>query len=140
MIEVGRRIKIPAEEITFRYARSSGPGGQNVNKLSTKAVLRWMPGTSSGMPEAVKARFLDRFAGRLTTTGELVITSERYRTRQRNVDDCLAKLRAMLAAVATPPKKRKPTKPSAAAVERRLSEKRRRAEKKTVRRAAPDAD
>ncbi|MBI3462775.1 MAG: aminoacyl-tRNA hydrolase [Planctomycetes bacterium] len=133
MLVVNSRLRIPREEFELSFARSSGPGGQNVNKVNTKATLRWPVRNSPSLPGPVKARFLDRYASRLTTEGELVISSQRFRSQAKNVDDCLEKLSAMLAAVATPPVKRKPTRPSAASKERRLREKRSRSQKKQQR-------
>src|SRR5438132_7573531 len=98
-------ISIPPDELHFQFAKSSGPGGQNVNKVNSKAVLHWNPTASGGLPEPVRARFLARFGGRLTGEGYLVITSQRNRDQGRNAADCLEKLREMLLAVATAPKK-----------------------------------
>jgi ribosome-associated protein len=125
-------------ELRFSYARSSGPGGQNVNKVESKAVLRWGVARSHAIPADVRARFLERFAKRITSEGELVLASQRYRDRERNVADCVAKLQAMLAEVAAPPKPRRPTRPGRGARERRLEDKRRAARKKAQRRAQPE--
>ena len=124
-------------ELRFSYARSSGPGGQNVNKVESKAVLRWDVARSRAVPADVRARFLARFGSRITGEGELVLASQRYRDRERNVADCVAKLQAMLAEVAAPPKPRRKTRPSAGARERRLEAKRARARTKRERRAPP---
>jgi len=132
------RIRPPLAELRFSFARSSGPGGQNVNKVESKAVLRWDVARSRSLRGDVRARFLARFATRITTEGELVLASQRYRDRARNVADCVEKLREMLAAVAEPPKRRKPTKPSRGARERRLEGKRAQARKKAERRARPE--
>ena len=133
-LEVTRRIRIPFDELRFRFVRSAGPGGQNVNKVNTKALLRWQMKSSPSLPDDVRERFVKKYGSRITTRGDLLLTSDRYRTQQRNEDDCLEKLRRMLASVAAPPKKRKKTKPSAASVERRLTEKRQRAKAKQRRR------
>ena len=130
-----RNLEPPIRELRFSYARSSGPGGQNVNKVESKAVLRWDVARSRGVPADVRARFLSRFAPRITGEGELVLASQRYRDRERNVADCVAKLRAMLAQVAVPPKPRKPTRPTRGSRERRLEAKRARARQKSERRA-----
>ncbi len=128
-------IDIPAEEFEFTYARSGGPGGQNVNKVNSKALLRWAVASSPSLPEGVRARFCQKFASRLTVDGEVIITSQRYRDQSRNVDDCLAKLQEMIASVATPPVLRRKTRPSRASVERRVETKRKTSAKKVQRRA-----
>jgi ribosome-associated protein len=133
-LHVTSRIRIPADELDFSYVRSSGPGGQNVNKVATKAVLRWSPATSGALSEAARQRFLSTYASRVTSEGELVLTSQRYREQSRNAADCLEKLRLMVAAIASPPKRRKPTRPSKSAVKRRLESKRKQSEKKQRRR------
>lgn len=138
MLIVTPNIRIPRDEFAFSYVRSSGPGGQNVNKVNSKAVLRWSPTTSPGLPEGVRQRFMERFASRLTGGGELVIASERFRDQRRNADDCLEKLRTMLLAAAEPPKARKKTKPGRGAHQRRLESKRRESEKKRSRRRFDD--
>ncbi len=130
MITVTPSITIPDEELELRYVRSSGPGGQNVNKLSTKAVLRWNVVASESVPEPVKQRFVDRYRRRITAGGEIVLSSQRHRHQARNAEDCRQRLRAMLHAVVQPPRPRKPTKVPRRAVEARLRDKRERSEKK----------
>jgi ribosome-associated protein len=134
MLVVTPRLKIPLREFRFTFARSSGPGGQNVNKLNTKATLRWPIRSSSSVPEAVKLRFMAKFGRRVTSEGDLVITSQRFRNAGRNVADCLERLRSMLAEVATGPKPRKPTRRTQASIRRRLDRKRKHAQKKQLRR------
>lgn len=133
MLIVNKRIAIPDEELAFSYVRSSGPGGQNVNKVNSKAVLRWNVAANSSVPADVRERFAAAQRRRITTGGEIVLSSDRYRDQARNAADCLDKLRAMLAEVATPPKKRRPTKPSKAARERRLKTKTEQSQKKQAR-------
>lgn len=130
---MSERLRVPARELEITFARSSGAGGQNVNKVNTKAVLRWPVSTSRAIPADVRGRFVERFATRITTAGELLLSSDRHRDQGRNVADCLAKLDAMLEAVATPPRPRRRTRPSRGAVERRLEQKRAQAEKKRAR-------
>jgi ribosome-associated protein len=134
MLVVNARIRIPESEFAFTFVRSSGPGGQNVNKVSSKAVLRWNPAASPSLPADVLPRFLAAYRGRLTATGDVIVTSQRYRDQGRNAADALAKLRAMVAAVAAPPKKRKPTRPSRASVAQRKKSKQAGARKKQLRR------
>jgi len=133
-IEAGRGIRIPLREIRFQFARSGGPGGQNVNKVSSKAILRWPVGDSPSLPGDVRERFLARFGRRITRAGELVISSQRYRDQGRNLADCLERLRAMIDEVATAPAPRRRTRPGRAARARRLETKRARAETKRARR------
>jgi ribosome-associated protein len=130
----------PLAELRFSFARSSGPGGQNVNKVESKAVLRWDVAHSRSLPGDVRARFLARFRRRISSEGELVLASQRFRDRSRNVADCVAKLRAMLAEVAEPPRPRRPTRPGRAARERRLAAKRVQGRKKGERRSRPELD
>ncbi|HTU25445.1 MAG TPA: alternative ribosome rescue aminoacyl-tRNA hydrolase ArfB [Pirellulales bacterium] len=134
VLSVNQRIRIPHDEFTFSFVRSSGPGGQNVNKVNSKAVLRWPIFASTSLPVDVRQRFLTRFGNRLTGGGELVLSSQRYRDQGRNVADCLDKLRAMLAVVAVRPVVRKPTKPTKGSITRRLEHKGRTSQRKQMRR------
>ncbi len=133
MLEVNSRIRIPLREFHFRFSRSSGAGGQNVNKVNTKATLRWGVAGSASLPGDVRERFCERFRRRITGEGELVVTSQRFRDQGRNVADCLEKLRGMLEEVARPPKKRAATKPTRGAKERRLKKKHEHSDKKKTR-------
>ena len=135
---VNSRVEIPLTEFEFTFARSSGPGGQNVNKVASKALLRWNVATSASLPADIRDRFLRKYASRLTTQRDLLITSQRYRDQGRNVADCLEKLRAMLASVLEAPKPRKRTRPGRAAIERRLTTKRQQSRKKEGRRQRDD--
>jgi len=138
-LRINSRIVIPPNELRFAFVRSSGPGGQNVNKVNTKAQLRWSVVRSGSLPEDVRNRLLARFARRINDRGEIVLTSQRYRDQARNIGDCLTKLRKMLSSVAAPPKRRKKTQPPRSASESRLRDKRAKAEKKR-RRARPSDD
>ena len=135
MLTVTARLKIPLKEFRFTFCRSSGPGGQNVNKLNTKAQLRWKMMESPSLPEAVRRRLLAKYGRRVTSEGDLLVTSQRFRDAGRNVADCLEKLRAILAEVATPPKRRKPTRPTKGSVRRRLDNKRKTSKRKQERRS-----
>ena len=134
---INRRIQIPKVELKFTFVRSSGPGGQNVNKVSSKAVLRWAVAATDSLPVDVLKRFMAKYARRINEEGELILTSQRTRDQSRNTADCLAKLRAMVAAVATAPKRRKSTRPTRGAIERRLQDKRETSQRKRRRRSGP---
>ena len=128
------RLRIATDEFEWSFVRSAGPGGQNVNKVNSKAVLRWPVAESASLPQAVRERFLARYGTRVTAEGDLLVTSQRYRDQGRNVEDCLAKLSEMVRAVAAPPVKRKPPKVTRTMRERRLQAKREHSEKKQRRR------
>jgi ribosome-associated protein len=133
-----KSISIPQVELEFTYARSSGAGGQNVNKVNSKAILRWHPASSYAMTAAVKDRFLNKFGGKLTNEGELILMSDVHRDQGRNAAECMDKLKEMIASVLTPPKKRKVTKPTFGSKMRRLKTKREHQEKKQGRRWKPE--
>ena len=127
-------VDLPLRELRFQYARSSGAGGQNVNKVATKAILFWPVAESRALPAAVRERFLARHARRINREGELVIASQRFRDRGRNVADCIEKLRALLDEVAAPPRRRRATRPTRAARQKRVEDKKRRGAVKAARR------
>jgi len=133
-LDISPDLRIPLSEIKFTYAKSGGPGGQNVNKLNTKAVLRWHVMTSTAMPHEVHLRFLDKYKNNITVEGDLVLDSTRHRSAIENADDCLEKLRTMIRAVLKAPRPRKPTKPTAGSQRRRLADKKKQSEKKSGRR------
>ncbi|MCO6045417.1 aminoacyl-tRNA hydrolase [Aeoliella sp. ICT_H6.2] len=133
-LTINDEIAIPRSELNLTFSRSPGPGGQNVNKVNSKATLRWEYGASIYLPNGVKSRFGRLFAKRINDAGELVLSSSRHREQRRNVDDCLEKLRQLVLAAVAVPKPRKPRKKSAAANARRLQEKRARSERKQSRR------
>jgi ribosome-associated protein len=133
-LEITSRLRIPFREFSWSVARSSGPGGQNVNKVNSKVILRWSPRDSAGLPSEVLARFLGRYGSRLTEGGELIVASERFRDQPKNRADCLEKLAALLRSVAVPPKVRRATKPSLGSKRRRLVDKKQRSQTKQRRR------
>jgi ribosome-associated protein len=138
VLEINDRIRIPDDEFSFTYVRSGGPGGQNVNKVASKAVLRWNVANSPSLPDDIKARLQQQQRRRISGEGDLLLTSQRYRDQERNRLDCLEKLAEMLRAAAVTPKARRKTKPSRGAKERRLAEKRHRSDRKTSRRISHD--
>jgi ribosome-associated protein len=131
-IPVTLSISIDEREIDERFVRSSGPGGQNVNKVATAVELRFDVGASS-LPPDVKARLLALAGHRATADGVLLIDSREYRTQGQNRDAARARLVALLQHAARPQKKRKPTKPARSAREKRLVSKKRRGEIKALR-------
>lgn len=134
MLDVTPQIQIPDSEFTFAFARSGGPGGQNVNKVNSKAILTWDATRSPSIPESVRERFLALYRRRVTKEGLLQVTSQRYRDQGRNTLDCLSKLAELLRSVAVAPTVRKASKPSRGAKQRRLNEKHQRSDKKQSRR------
>jgi ribosome-associated protein len=139
LLRINAQIAISRDELRFSFVRSSGPGGQNVNKVASKAVLRWSVVTSQAIPDDVRSRLLARCARRINDRGELILTSQRYRDQSKNVTDCLEKLRDLIAAAARTPRPRKRTRPTRASREARLGQKRATAEKKR-RRSPPPLD
>jgi ribosome-associated protein len=125
---------IPDDELHWSFARSGGPGGQNVNKVSSKVLLRWHPGSSKGLSEEVRTRLLEIVRTRLTNEGDLLITSQKTRDQPKNIEDCKEKLTELLRQARQRPKVRKPTKPSRASKVRRVEAKRRQSGRKANRR------
>jgi ribosome-associated protein len=128
---------IPAQDLSVRHARSSGPGGQNVNKVASKVELRFALESSLALSPAQKQRLAKAFPSHVTAGGEFVITSDRFRSQPRNHADALTRLAEMILSIRRAPRKRIATKPSKGAKERRLTEKRHQAERKR-RRSADD--
>lgn len=138
MFIISPTMQIPEDELEFQFARSGGPGGQNVNKVASKAILRWSLARNSTIPLEVKNRLRTLFRSRITVDDEIVIQAQASRDQDRNREDCLEKLRAFLVQAATLPRPRRPSKPTRGSKERRLEEKRKRAGVKHQRRNAHD--
>lgn len=117
-------------EFKVSYVRSSGSGGQNVNKVSTKAVLKWNVKESKSLPYFVKKRFLNKWSSRISMSGVISLTSDKHRSQIRNLEEVLDRLKSMVEEVLIPQKKRIPKKPPRSSVEKRLREKKLRAERK----------
>jgi ribosome-associated protein len=131
-------IAIPRGELSWRFSRSSGPGGQSVNTADSRVELRWDLAASTALPPAMRARALDRLAGRLVD-GVLIVTAQEHREQLRNRRAAEARLVALVAAAIAPnPPARRPTRPSRGAVLRRLDAKKRRSNLKQSRRDPPD--
>lgn len=126
-------------ELTFTTSRSSGPGGQHVNKLETRVTLRFNPAASQVIPDDEKAILLKKWQSKLTKEGDFLIHSEKHRTQLRNREDVLEKFKKAIVKAFTKPKPRKPTKPGKAAIRKRLEGKKKLSEKKN-RRKPPRLD
>lgn len=137
-IVVTPRLTIPAGELEIAFARSGGPGGQNVNKVSSKVDLRWNPTTSMALTNDDRVLLLDKLRNRLTTEGVLIVTSTLTRDQIQNREDAMSKLTLIVRAALDRPKPRKPTKPSRGAKRRRVADKRHNAEIKRNRRGSDD--
>ena len=125
--------RVPREQCRFSFSRSSGAGGQNVNKVNSKATLHWDL-NSADLPADVLERLRARYGGFITQDNELQITSQENRTQKDNVDDCFERLERMLENVWRAPKKRKATKPTYSSVVKRLNSKKKDSDKKKSRR------
>lgn len=141
MIAINEQLAIPDEETEWSYARSGGPGGQNVNKVSSKAVLRWhVANTAVPIPLAAWSRMKERFPSRFTAEGDVLISSQEHRDQERNRQACVEKLVEMIAGALVAPTIRKKTKPGKGAKRRRLAEKKQNSAKKQSRRTSGHDD
>ncbi|QDV64649.1 alternative ribosome rescue aminoacyl-tRNA hydrolase ArfB [Crateriforma conspicua] len=132
---VNRRLTLPAESIQISHSRSSGPGGQNVNKVNSRVTLRWSPGQCDAMPEDWKRRFMARQSNRITRDGDLVLHSDRFRDQPSNLADVRQRLVDLLLECQWPPKARKATRPSRSSNKKRLKKKKQHSQKKQLRRS-----
>ncbi len=133
MLRITPDITLDDSELEEQFVRASGPGGQNVNKVSTAVQLRFNVFASPSLPWDLRERLIRLAGKRINSAGELMITSQRYRTQAQNRDDAREKLAGLIRAAAHRPKPRRKTRPSAAAKRRRLETKRRKGETKRSR-------
>lgn len=139
MIQITRSIELDPDEIQERFIHSSGPGGQNVNKVSTAVELRLDVAANISLPVRVKQRLATLAGRRMTKEGVLVLTAQRFRTQERNRQDAQDRLLELLQeAAAPPPPVRRPTKPTLGAKKRRLESKSRRGTTKKLRGSTDD--
>jgi ribosome-associated protein len=140
MIYINHRISIDENDLHEDFIRSSGPGGQNVNKVATAVQLRFDVGTSISLPDDVKERLI-RIAGRkVTKDGELIIKAARFRTQEQNRKDALERLIDLIRKATEVPRPRRKTRPTKASKERRMETKHRRSEVKAMRRPSVKAE
>ena len=132
------RVTIPGGELALAFARSGGPGGQNVNKVASKVELRWNPTTSAALTDDDRAWLVHRLRSRLTSDGTLIVTSTATRDQGKNRDDATSKLALIVRAALDRPRPRRATRPSRAAKRRRLADKRHKAEIKRGRTGRDD--
>ena len=140
MIRVNAQIELDEREIQEDFVRASGPGGQNVNKVSTAVQLRFDVARSPSLPDPVRARLIALAGRRLTHEGVLILSADRYRSQRRNRDDALERLLALIREACEVETPRRPTRPTLASKERRLDSKLRRGETKKLRGLKPGTD
>jgi ribosome-associated protein len=133
MIRITKDIVLDERELIFEFVRASGPGGQNVNKVATVALLRFPARQSTALPEDVRARLIQLASRWITSKGEIVIRAQRFRSQDRNREDALARLFRMIEQASEKPMPRTRTKPSFAAREKRMEGKKRTGKKKLLR-------
>ncbi|HEY4693713.1 MAG TPA: alternative ribosome rescue aminoacyl-tRNA hydrolase ArfB [Bellilinea sp.] len=138
MIEITSTLRLDEKELAFDFVRSSGPGGQNVNKVSTAVQLRFDAANSPSLPPDVKERLIKLAGNRMTADGILMIEAKRYRSQDKNRLDAVQRLVTLIQRSVEPPKKRKATRPSLTARAARVGAKKKRGELKRTRQYNPD--
>ncbi len=138
MIEITPNFSLDENELTFDFVRASGPGGQNVNKVSSAVQLRFDVARSPALPPEIKQRLVKLAGSRVTDDGILIIEAKRYRTQDKNRIDAVNRLVELMQKAFEPPKVRKPTRPSVTAKAARVASKRQRGEQKRIRRYNPE--
>lgn len=137
-IRIGSSVVVTPEELDFHFIRASGPGGQNVNKVASAVQLRFDVAGSPGLSSGVKERLKSLSGRRMTQQGVLTITAQRFRTQERNRQDAVERLVALLNSAAVAPVPRRPTRPTLGSKQRRLEGKSRRADIKQMRQRTGD--
>ncbi len=140
MIHITPNLSIHESEIHLQFIRASGPGGQKVNKAATAVQLRFDVGNSPSLPEDVRIRLIRTAGRRVTRDGILIIEAQRFRTQERNRDEAVGRLVALIRRAAEKPKPRKKTRPTLASKERRIKEKKQRGLTKKMRRRVSNID
>jgi len=138
MLKITSTLFLDEGEISYNYIRSTGPGGQNVNKVATAVQLRFDVTNTTSLPQEIKERLTKLAGNRLTRAGILVIEAKRYRTQEHNRQDAEQRLVALLQKASARPKKRHPTHPTAASIAKRIEAKKRRSTIKQFRKSSAD--
>lgn len=139
-IQITGRVSVPLDELRFAFTRSSGPGGQHVNKTATQVELTFDVAHSPSLSEAQRQRVLAALRSQVSREGVLRITCQSTRSQHRNRQEAVERFRELLRRALHVPKARRPTRPTRASVERRLTEKKERSRRKKERRLLPDED
>lgn len=139
-VEINDAVSIPLAELSFRYSRSSGPGGQHAQKSSTRVELLFDVGSSPSLTDKQRKRILKRLSGYIDTAGVLHLASQSERSQLRNKEEVVARFQELVREALKRRKRRKATKPTAQSKERRLKEKQQRSQTKKLRRKVPDAE